>query len=63
MTTNIELIIPDFLDKPESLVCDESIFTFATKKKTYIHAAQTLLTTTLGPPLRLTYNSLPQNWI
>ena len=30
---NIELIIPDFLDKPESLVCDESIFTFATKKK------------------------------
>ena len=51
---NIELIIPDFLDKQESLVCDESIFTFATRKKDYIHAAQTLLISALGPPLRLT---------
>ena len=35
-------------------MCDESIFTFATRKKNYIHAAQTLLTSALGPPLRLT---------
>ena len=48
---NIELIIPDFLDKRESLVCDESIFTFATRKKDYIHAAQTLLISALGPQL------------
>ena len=34
---NIELIIPDFLDKQESLVCDEQIFTYATS---YIHAAR-----------------------
>ena len=51
---NIELIIPDFLDKQESLARDEQIFTYATRKKNYIHAAQTLLTSEFGPPLRLT---------
>ena len=51
---NIELIIPDFLDKQESLACDEQIFTYATRKKNYIHAAQTWLTSEFGPPLRLT---------
>jgi len=50
LSADIPMLIPEFTEEAKRIPTDEQLFHFTTRKRSYIHAMQQLVTSSLGPP-------------